>query len=97
MRVIALKMLREFWHKHASAEQSLRAWFKEVENADWEKPSDVKAVHPSASFLNNNRVVFNIKGNTYRLVTRINYPYRIVYTRFIGTHAEYDKINAEKI
>ncbi len=97
VRIIARKMLREFWLKHADAEQSLRAWFAEAEKADWEKPADIKADYPSASILEDNRVVFNIKGNTYRMVTKINYSYRVVYTRFIGTHAEYDKIGAGKI
>ena len=97
MRIIARKMLRDFWLDHADAEQPLRAWFSETTKADWASPTEVKAVYPSASILEGNRVVFDIKGNTYRIVTKINYPYRVVYTRFIGTHAQYDKIKAETI
>ena len=97
MRIIARKMLRDFWLNHADAEQPLRAWFSEATKADWASPAEVKAAYPSASILEGNRMVFDIKGNTYRIVTKINYPYRVIYTRFIGTHAQYDKINAETI
>lgn len=97
MRVIAKKPLRDFWEKHSDAEEPLQAWFREAEDADWDSPSAVKAKFGSASILGNNRVVFNIKGNDYRLVVRINYPYRVVYIRFVGTHVEYDAINAEEV
>lgn len=97
MRVIAKKTLREFWKKHEDAEQPLKAWFDETSKANWYGPRDIKADYPSASFLAENRVVFNIKGNTYRLIVKINYKYEMVWIRFIGTHAEYDKINANKI
>ena len=97
MRVIAIKTLRDFWKKHADAEQPLRAWYAEAKAADWGKPSDIVRLYRTASILVNNRVVFNIKENDYRLVAAINYNYKVVYIRFIGTHKEYDKINVEKI
>lgn len=97
MRVIAKKILRDFWVKHADCEQQLKSWFKEASNAEWKGPSDIKRNYPSASVLVNNRIVFNIKGNAYRLIVRINYHYQMVWIRFIGTHAAYDKIDANKI
>ncbi len=97
VRIIAIKTLRDFWLKHSDAEQPIRAWYTEVKKADWQKPADVIKFYRTASILKNNKVVFNIKGNDYRLVTAINYDFKIVYIRFIGTHKEYDKINAEEI
>lgn len=99
MRVIALGTLRGFWQRpgRGDAEQPLRAWFKEAEKADWTGPADIKRRYASASFLNDNRVVFNIGGNKYRLIVRIMYRSRTVYIRFIGTHAEYDRIDAGAI
>lgn len=94
MRVISRKTLREFWARHAEAEQPLLAWFREAEGAEWQGPADVKARYSSASFLGGNRVVFNIKGNRYRLVVRIDYAFHLVFIRFIGTHADYDRIEA---
>ncbi|MBN8570986.1 MAG: type II toxin-antitoxin system HigB family toxin [Ignavibacteria bacterium] len=97
MRIISRKTLREFWEKHKDCEQQLKSWYKEAEEAYWKSPKDIKKDYPSASILADNRVVFNIKGNTYRLIVKINYDYGMVWIRFAGTHAEYDKINAEKI
>jgi len=97
LRIIARKALREFWMGHSTAEGPLQAWFREVEREDWNSPADLKRRYPSASILNGNRVVFNIKGNDYRLVVYINYPYRTVYIRFVGTHSEYDRIDAENV
>ncbi|HCY76547.1 MAG TPA: addiction module toxin RelE [Ignavibacteriales bacterium] len=97
MRIIAIKKLREFWLKHPDAEQPLRAWYKEAEDANWVKPNDLTKYYRTANILSSNRVVFNIKGNDYRLITTINYDYKVVYIRFIGTHKEYDRINAEDI
>ena len=97
MRVIAKKILREFWQKHPDCEQQLKAWFQETSNAEWKNTRNIKIEYPSASFLADNRVVFNIKGNHYRLIVRINYDYQMVWIRFIGTHAEYNKIDARKI
>lgn len=97
VRIIAIKTLKDFWQKHNSAEQPLKAWYVEAKRANWKKPSDITRLYRTASVLSNNRIVFNIKGNDYRLVTVINYDFEIVYIRFIGTHKEYDKINAEEI
>jgi len=97
VQIIAIKTLKEFWKKHPDSEQPLRAWYAETKNADWKKPGDITRLYRSASVLENNRIVFNIKGNNYRLVVAINYDYRVVYIRFIGTHKEYDKINAKEI
>jgi mRNA interferase HigB len=99
MRVIARKILRDFWEKptYADAEQPLKSWFKLVEEADWEKPSEVKQALGNSSIVGDNRVVFNIAGNKYRLVAKINYPYRVVYIRFIGTHRQYDSIEVTEI
>lgn len=97
MRVIAKRTLREFWERYPDAEQPLTAWHFEAENADWQKPSDIKALYSHASILKDSRVVFNIHGNTYRLVVKINYDYKIVYIRFVGTHKEYDKIDVDTV
>jgi len=97
MRVIAQSTLRNFWLKHENSEQQLKSWYQETIKADWSTPSDIKKEYPSASFLQDNRVVFNIKGNHYRLIVKINYPYKMVWIRFIGTHAEYNKIDANII
>jgi mRNA interferase HigB len=97
LRIIAKKVLREFWKTHADSEQQLKSWFQETSDAEWKNPNDVKNDYPSASFLTDNRIVFNIKGNNYRLIVRINYPYQMIWIRFIGTHADYDKINANEI
>jgi mRNA interferase HigB len=75
----------------------LRAWFQEVAKADWSSPAEVKAAYRSASIVGNDRVVFNIGGNKYRLVVRVNYAFRIVYVRFIGTHKQYDQIDASEV
>ena len=96
MRVIAKITLRTFWTKHKDCEQQLKSWYKEVDEADWKGPKDIKNDYPSASFLGDNRVVFNIKGNNYRRVVRINYDYGVVWIRFIGTQAQNDKIDATK-
>lgn len=97
VRIISKKILREFWLKHADSQQQLTSWFRETSNIEWQSPADIKREFPSASFLQDNRVVFNIKGNKYRLIVRVNYDYQMVWIRFIGTHAEYDKIDATRI
>lgn len=97
MRVIAKKTLRVFLGNHTDCKQQLKAWYQETSKADWTGPKQVKIEYPSASFLAYNRVVFNIKGNHYRLIVRINYDYEMVWIRFIGTHAEYNKIDAKTI
>lgn len=97
MRVIAISTLRQFWEMHPDAEQPIKAWFDEASKATWTQPSDVKAHYGNASILKNRRVVFNIKGNDYRLIVAIAYKLGIVYVKFIGTHAEHDKIDAETV
>ena len=97
MRIIAKRTLREFWERHPDARQPLQDWYETVGNADWAAPHQVRLRYPSASIISGNRLVFNIKGNTYRLVVKANYAYRVVYIRFIGTHADYDRINAEEV
>lgn len=99
MRIISRKTLRLFWEKaqYADAEQPLKAWYREATNADWATPAAIKAAFRNASFVGSNRVVFNIGGNKYRLVVKVNYAYRVVYIRFIGTHAHYDRINVEEV
>lgn len=97
MRVIAVAALRAFWQQHPDAEQPLKAWFEEVSKAAWARPADIKAQHRHASILKNRRVVFNIRGNEYRLIVAIAYRLQIVYVKFIGTHQQYDAIDANTI
>ena len=97
MRVIAIRPLRAFWKTHPDAEQPLKAWHREAKTAIWEKPSDIKARYRTASVVGDNRVVFNIGGNKYRLVVRFHYAYGIAYIRFICTHPQYDRIDVETI
>lgn len=89
--------MKEFYGRHANAKGPLEAWFSEAKHACWSTPNDVKKHYGSADILPDNRVVFNIGGNNYRLVVKIAYQPGIVYIRFIGTHADYDKIDAETI
>jgi mRNA interferase HigB len=97
MRVIARKTLRDFYEQHAASKASLESWFHEAVVASWQGPQEIRIRYPSADILPGNRVVFNIKGNTYRLIVKIHYNTGIVFIRFVGTHAEYDKINATTI
>jgi mRNA interferase HigB len=97
MRIISRKRLRDFWERHPNARQALQAWYIDVKQANWQTPADIKNVYRNASIVANNRVIFNIKGNRYRLVVVVQYQYGIVYIRFVGTHQEYDKIDATTI
>jgi mRNA interferase HigB len=99
MRVIAIKTLKAFYeHKsYQDAEQPIRAWYAIFSKAEFKTPDAIKNQFRNASFLSDNRVVFNIHGNKYRLIVKINYPYQVAYVRFIGTHSDYDKINATEI
>ena len=97
MHVIKRMTLKVFWNDVPESESALKSWFKEVEGAQWKGPADIKKKYGSASILKDSRVVFNICGNKYRLVVRINYTIGIVWIRFVGTHKEYDAINAEAI
>lgn len=97
MRIISRKILKDFWETHPDAEQPLRAWYADVKQAHWRSPSEIKDVYRHASFVAKNRVVFNIKGNSYRLVAAIQYEFGIVYIRFAGTHQEYDRVDAATV
>lgn len=97
MRIISLGTLRGYWEIHRDAKEPLKAWFRETKAADWETPHDVKAMYRTASVIGDSRIVFNIAGNKYRLIVKFNFPYRVGYIRFIGTHAEYDEIIAEEV
>ena len=97
-RIISRKKIREFWEQRFhDSESALKAWYAEVKSADWKSPPDVKAQYGNASILKAGRVVFNICGNKYRLVVAINYEASIVLIRFVGTHKEYDAIDAETV
>lgn len=97
MKVIAVSTLRGFWERHPDAEQPLKAWYDEAKHACWSTPQDIKNHYASVSFVGGNRVVFNIKGNGYRLVVAIAYRFQAIYIKFIGTHAEYDRIDAATV
>lgn len=100
MRVIALGRLKAFTKSnsaYAEAREPMMAWYRQVRAADWATPADVKRDIRTASILKDGRAVFNIAGNKYRIVVWINYPYRVVYIRFIGTHRQYDRIDAQTV
>ncbi|MCL5254831.1 MAG: type II toxin-antitoxin system HigB family toxin [Gammaproteobacteria bacterium] len=99
MRIISRATLREFWlqPQYRDSEQALKAWYDEAKYAVWKNTHDIKSLYRHASFVGNNRVVFNIHGNKYRLVVAINYSFSLIYIRFIGSHDEYDKIDAATI
>jgi mRNA interferase HigB len=97
VRVIAKRILREYWERHIDAEDQLKTWYKEACKAKWSSPVDIRDEYPKASILKSGRVVFNIRGNRYRLIVQINYFRKWVFIRFIGTHKEYDIIDADKI
>ena len=97
MRIISKKTLREFWKRHPDAEDPLVAWCREVEKGDWDSPTGVTRMYPRASTIGGNRAVFRIKGNRYRMVAWINYRRRAVYIKWLGTHAEYDRIDVKTV
>ena len=97
MNIISKRTLVQFYEKYPQAKTPLEVWYQDTKKAQWKTPSDIKKVYSSASFLEDNRVVFNIHGNKYRLVVKINYFAQVVYIRFIGTHKEYDKIDVTQI
>lgn len=97
MHIVSLKSLRAFWEIHPDAEQPLRAWYAIARRARWRTPSDIKADYRHASFIANNRVVFNIKGNDYRLIVLAEYQKGRLFIRFVGTHAEYDRIDPARV
>jgi len=97
MRVISTRILRQFWALHPKAEQPIKIWLDQTTQAHWTQPADIKTQFRNASILKSRRVVFNIRGNDYRLIASIAYRLGIVYVKFIGTHAEYDKVDADTV
>lgn len=100
MRVIALRTLKAFWEQHPAyldAKEPALAWYRHTLKADWKSPAELKRAIRTASILRDGRAVFNIAGNKYRIVVWINYAYRVVYIRFVGTHAQYNRIDAQTI
>jgi mRNA interferase HigB len=97
MRILSRSTLRNFWESRPDVEEALKTWYYEASHADWLSPADIKAAHRNASIIANDRVVFNIKGNRYRLIVAVRYDIGIIFIRFIGTHTEYDRVNAETI
>lgn len=91
MKVLGRDKLVDFSHKHADAKKALDVWFNEAQAANWQTSQDIKNRYSSASFLESNRVIFNIKGNNYRLVVKVRYENGVVLIEWVGTHAEYDK------
>ena len=96
-RILSKSTLREYWEMHLETEQYLKTWFDTVMKSDWKSPNDVKQTYANASILKESRVVFNIKGNTYRLVVKFNFEKQWAFIKFIGSHVEYDKIDVNKI
>nr|WP_181375089.1 type II toxin-antitoxin system HigB family toxin [Pectobacterium carotovorum]ALG88564.1 mRNA interferase HigB [Pectobacterium carotovorum] len=95
MKIISVKTLKDFWDEYPDAEQPLKAWVDEAVKANWRTPAEIKEQYRSASILKNRRVVFNIKGNDYRLIVAIAYQRGWMFVKFIGTHRQYDAIDAE--
>lgn len=98
MQILSKKTLRDFWEKHPQAQRPLTAWYQTASSATWSAPADIKATFgASVDFVADNRVVFDIAGNKYRLVVHVSYTFRRVLIKFVGTHAEYDRIDVEKV
>jgi mRNA interferase HigB len=96
-RIFSKSTLRVFWEKHADSEQYLKTWYDTAMNTEWKPPSDIKQMYANASILKDSRIVFNIKGNSRRLVAKVNFEKQWIFIRFIGTHTDYDKIDANTI
>lgn len=94
---IAKKSLRDFWERHPDAAEAFKAWYHDAKQAMWQSPADIRRTYATASIIANNRVIFNIRGNEYRLIVAVDYAFGIVYIRFIGTHRDYDAIDATTI
>lgn len=97
MKIVAIGTLRSFWMRHPDSEQPLKAWHDEARHARWKTPQDIRDQYASASFVGRNRVVFNIKGNDYRLIVAVASRFQAVHIKFIGTHAQYDRIDAATV
>ena len=96
-RIFSKSTLREYWEKYPDSEQYLKTWYDTAMSSDWLTPNDVKQTYANASILKDSRIVFNVKGNSYRLVVKFNFEKQWIFIRFIGTHLEYDKIDVNKI
>ncbi len=96
-RIFAKGTLRDFWEKYPDAEQYLKTWYDTAKNANWKTPNDVKRSYANASILKDSRIVFNIKGNSFRLIVKFNFDHQMAFIRFIGTHTDYDTIDANTI
>ncbi len=96
-RIFAKRTLREYWEKHSDSEQYLKTWYDTAMSSDWETPNDIKQTYVNASILKDGRIIFNIKGNSYRLIVKFNFEKQWAFIRFIGTHTEYNKIDANTI
>jgi mRNA interferase HigB len=96
-RIFAKSTLKEYWEKHPDSEQFLKTWYNTAMNSVWRTPNEVKNTYPNASILKDSRIVFNIKGNSYRLIVKFNFEKQWIFIKFIGTHAEYDRIDANTI
>ncbi|WP_424140257.1 type II toxin-antitoxin system HigB family toxin [Roseomonas chloroacetimidivorans] len=97
MRIIAKRTLRDFWEKNPQAQAPLEVWFRIISKADWKGPADVRAAFRSADFVGDNRVIFDILNNRFRLIAHIAYRHHTVLVKFVGTHAEYNRINPEDV
>ena len=97
MRIVKRRTLVDFYSLHKETKSQLEAWYYEAKNSNWNNPAEIKEKYGTASIIGGNKVVFNIKGNKYRLVTKVNYRMKTVFIKFIGTHKEYDKINVEEL
>lgn len=97
MKLIAVKYLRDFWERFPAAEQHIKAWIDEVKKTNWQQPTNIKTQYRNASILKSRRVIFNVKGNDYRLVVAVAYRFGAVYIKFVGTHEQYDAIDAETV
>tara|TARA_B110000495_G_C22918792_1_gene536752 strand:+ start:426 stop:719 length:294 start_codon:yes stop_codon:yes gene_type:complete len=97
MRVIAMRTLKAYWDEHPETREHIESWYTITKAVSWKNPNDIKSQFRNASILKNGRVVFNIKGNNYRLIVKIHYNTGIVFIRFIGTHKAYNQINAEEV
>lgn len=98
MQIIAKSTLRQFWERHNQAETPLKTWYAMVDKAEWNGPADVKVMFgANVDFVSDNRLIFDIAGNKYRLIVHVAYSYRRVLIKFIGTHKEYDQINPETV
>ena len=97
MNIVSKRTLKEFYEVYKDSELPLKIWYADTLKKEWKTSQDIKIQYPNASFLSDNRVIFNIKGNTYRLITHIDYLRKIVRIKFIGTHDEYNKIDATKV